>query len=107
VENENILRAEFDKQQDSRVIENQGKGDNINKPLYRQESNEFKIKRVLKIKLNCDFCKGPIFANPHVYRFANYERFFCCAGCMSGYKKKYTGRIESIKRRFMEEKNSF
>jgi hypothetical protein len=26
---------------------------------------------------------------------------------MSGYKKKYEGRIESIKRRFKEEKNSF
>jgi len=25
---------------------------------------------------------------------------------MSGYKKKYEGRIESIKRRFKEEKNS-
>jgi DNA-binding Lrp family transcriptional regulator len=107
VENENILKAEFDKQQDSRVIENQGEGDSNNKPLYRQESNEFKIKRGLMIKLNCEFCKGPILANPHVYRFANYERFFCCAVCMSGYKKKYAGRIESIKRRFMEEKNSF
>ena len=107
VENENILKAEFDKQQDSRVIENQGEGESKSKPLYRQESNEFKIKRGLKIKLNCQFCKGPILANPHVYRFANYERFFCCAGCMSGYKKKYAGRIESVKRRFMEEKNSF
>jgi Lrp/AsnC family leucine-responsive transcriptional regulator len=99
--------AEFGKQQDSRVIENQGEGESKSKPLYRQESNEFKVKRGLKIKLNCEFCKGPILANPHVYRFANYERFFCCAGCMSGYKKKYAGRIESVKRRFMEEKKSF
>jgi Lrp/AsnC family leucine-responsive transcriptional regulator len=50
--------------------------------------------------------RAPVLANPHVYRFANYERFFCCMGCMSGYKKKYAGRIESIKRRFKEEKNS-
>ena len=35
-------------------------------------------------------------------RFANYERFFCCKGCLSGYKQKYTGRIESIKRKFDE-----
>jgi hypothetical protein len=35
-----------------------------------------------------------------VFRFANYERFFCCTGCMSGYKNKYAGRIESIKRKF-------
>jgi len=107
VENENILKAEFDKALYSRVMETQGKADSNNKTLYRQESNKFKIKRGLKIKLSCEFCKGPILANPHVYRFANYERFFCCAGCMSGYKKKYAGRIESIKRRFKEEKNQF
>lgn len=102
VENENILKAEFDKQQYSRAIENQGEADN-NKPLYQE--SKFKIKSGLKIKLSCEFCKGPILANPHVYRFANYERFFCCAGCISAYKKKYAGRIESIKRRFKEEKN--
>jgi DNA-binding Lrp family transcriptional regulator len=102
VENENILKAEFDKQQNSLVIENQCNADS-----NRQESNKFKIKRGLKIKLSCEFCKGHILANPHVYRFANYERFLCCAGCISGYKKKYAGRIESIKRRFKEEKKSF
>lgn len=102
VENENILKAEFDKQQYSRAIENQGEADN-NKPLYQE--SKFKIKSGLKIKLSCEFCKGPILANPHVYRFANYERFFCCSGCISAYKKKYAGRIESIKRRFKEEKN--
>jgi DNA-binding Lrp family transcriptional regulator len=107
VENEDTLKGKFDKQQDSPVVKNQGEGDSDNKPLYRQESNKFKIKRGLKIKLKCEFCKGTIFANPHVYRFANYERFFCCAVCMSGYKKKYASRIESVKRRFKEEKNSF
>src|SRR5215467_3841792 len=106
VENENFLKPELDKKleggiKDSGSIEKQD-----SKPIYQQESSKFKIKRGLKIKLNCEFCKGPISANPHVYRFANYERFFCCTGCMSGYKKKYEGRIESIKRRFKEEKNS-
>jgi Lrp/AsnC family leucine-responsive transcriptional regulator len=107
VENENFLKPELDKKleggiKDSGSIEKQGDS----KPTYQQESSKFKIKRGLKIKLNCEFCKGPISANPHVYRFANHERFFCCTGCMSGYKKKYAGRIESIKRRFKEEKNS-
>ena len=112
IENENILSSELAKQQnssvgDNGVIENQneGKKDN-NEKLDQQESSRFKIKRGLKIKLNCEFCKGPISSTPHVYKFANYERFFCCTGCMSGYKKKYAGRIESIKRRFEEEKNS-
>ena len=115
VEDENILKPEVDKQQqqqqnigidDSKVVENQGEGNRNSKLLNPQEIGKFKIKKGLKIKLTCEFCKGPVLGSPHVYRFANYERFFCCTGCMSGYKKKYAGRIESIKRRFEEEKNS-
>jgi Lrp/AsnC family leucine-responsive transcriptional regulator len=60
-----------------------------------------RIKEGVKIKLDCEFCKGPIAGHLHVFRFANYERFFCCTGCMSGYKQKYAGRIESIKRKFV------
>jgi Winged helix-turn-helix DNA-binding len=114
VENENILKPELDKQQqdsgidDIKGIENQEGKENNNKnnkkQLNQQESRRFKIKKGLKIKLDCEFCKGPISASPHVYKFATHERFFCCTGCMSGYKKKYAGRIESIKRRFEEEK---
>jgi DNA-binding Lrp family transcriptional regulator len=109
VENENILKPEqLDKQQngsleDTKIIYNQNEGNNT-KQLNQQYSSRFKIKRGLKIKLNCEFCKGPILATPHVLKFANYERFFCCKGCISGYKKKYAGRIESIKRRFEEGK---
>jgi Lrp/AsnC family leucine-responsive transcriptional regulator len=61
-----------------------------------------RIKKGIKIKLDCEFCKGPIAGHAHVFRFANYERFFCCTGCMSGYKQKYAGRIESIIRKFEE-----
>jgi DNA-binding Lrp family transcriptional regulator len=108
VEDENILKPEADKQQqnisidNSKAIENQGEGNRNAKLLNPQEIGKFKIKKGLKIKLTCEFCKGPISSSPHVYRFANYERFFCCTGCISGYKKKYAGRIESIKRRFAE-----
>lgn len=66
----------------------------------QQQYTKFRIKRGLKIKLDCEFCKGPITSKPHVFRFANYERFFCCTGCLFGYKQKYAGRIESIKRKF-------
>ena len=59
-----------------------------------------KIKKGIKIKLDCEFCKGPILGHPHIFKFANYERFFCCAVCMSSYKQKYAGRIESIIRKF-------
>ena len=67
---------------------------------------KYRIKKGIKIKLDCEFCKGPITGDPHVFRFANYERFFCCTSCMSGYKQKYAGRIESIKRKFGEKNNS-
>jgi DNA-binding Lrp family transcriptional regulator len=59
-----------------------------------------RIKKGMKIKLDCEFCKGPITGHTHVFKFANYERFFCCNGCMSGYKQKYAGRIKSIVRKF-------
>jgi DNA-binding Lrp family transcriptional regulator len=87
---------------DSIVIENEDWRNNIRQLSQQQQQHTtgFKIKRGLKIKLDCEFCKGPISGSPHVYRFANYERFFCCTACMAGYKKKYAGRIESIKRKF-------
>ena len=77
-------------------------------PKYRNQNQQkqqlqdvkFKIKKGMKIKLDCEFCKGPILGTPHLFRFANYERFFCCTECRAAYKKKYAGRIESIKRRF-------
>ena len=59
-----------------------------------------RIRKGMKIKLDCEFCKGPVTSDPHVFRFANFERFFCCNICMSGYKQKYAGRIESIKRKY-------
>ena len=107
VENENILKPGHEEQQNSRIEYAKLMEDhnNNNKRISLQENSRFKIKKGLKIKLTCEFCKGPILASPYVYKFATYERFFCCTGCMSGYKKKYAGRIDSIKRRFEEEKN--
>ncbi|MGH9965060.1 MAG: Lrp/AsnC family transcriptional regulator, partial [Nitrososphaeraceae archaeon] len=42
-----------------------------------QQLGDFKsrIKKGIKIKLDCEFCKGPIAGHLHVFRFANYERF--------------------------------
>ena len=98
----NIVKRELeeDKKTDSKVIENEEVETKNKKQHNQQQDAKFKIKKGLKIKLDCEFCKGPISGNPHVFRFANYERFFCCMGCMSGYKTKYAGRIESIKRKF-------
>jgi len=48
------------------------------------------------ILLKCDFCRGPISGRTQVFKFANFERLFCCTECRSAYKKKYSGRIEAL-----------
>jgi len=55
-----------------------------------------KIKAGIRIQLDCDFCHGIIAGSPHVIKFADYERFFCCSSCKSEYKRKYGGRIQAI-----------
>jgi DNA-binding Lrp family transcriptional regulator len=112
VENENIFKTELDKRQpqrvkNSKIIESNHSHGNNNKrhPGRLQMDIRSKIKRGLKIRLNCEFCKGPITGVPNVYRFADYERFFCCTTCMSDYKQKYAVRINSITRKFEEERN--
>jgi Lrp/AsnC family leucine-responsive transcriptional regulator len=81
--------------------QSKNKEHNNSQHLQQQLGNvKSKIKKGIKIKLDCEFCKGPIAGYLHVFKFANFERFFCCNACMSGYKEKYAGRIESIKRKF-------
>jgi DNA-binding Lrp family transcriptional regulator len=54
------------------------------------------IKKGMQIMLDCDYCHGIIAGSPQVFKFANYERFFCCISCKSEYKRKYGGRIQAI-----------
>jgi DNA-binding Lrp family transcriptional regulator len=104
IENENILESTLEDEQKKGSEDSKAKKDGIRKndklKINQQQDGRLKIKKGLRIKLDCEFCKGEIISHPHVFRFANYERFFCCTGCMSGYKQKYAGRIESIKRKF-------
>jgi Lrp/AsnC family leucine-responsive transcriptional regulator len=105
IENNAALKPELEKSHEHGDDFKAANNENIMKKNYKskidqQQDIKFKIRRGLKIKLDCEFCKGHITSHPHVFRFANYERFFCCTGCMSGYKQKYSGRIESIKRKF-------
>jgi DNA-binding Lrp family transcriptional regulator len=62
----------------------------------KREELEISIKKGIGIQLKCDFCRGPISGKAHVFKFANFERFFCCTECRSAYKKKYSGRIETL-----------
>ena len=101
----NIVRPELQKDNNtkSKILDNEDKikkKQQYNNQHEQPRDTKYRIKKGIKIKLDCEFCKGPITGDPHVFRFANYERFFCCTSCMSGYKQKYAGRIESIKRKF-------
>ena len=105
IEKESSSGRELDKEhtkdgENTKGIENENKKNNNKLDLSGKPDSKFKLRKGLKIKMDCEFCGGPISAEPHVFKFANYERFFCCTGCMSGYKQKYAGRIESIKRKF-------
>jgi len=63
---------------------------------HKREESENNIRKGIAIQLKCDFCRGLISGKTHVFKFANFERFFCCTECRSAYKKKYSGRIEAL-----------
>ena len=56
----------------------------------------------MRVKMQCEYCGGPINGKPKVLAFANFQRFFCCAGCKTHYKEKHAGRIESIVEQYKE-----
>ena len=60
------------------------------------ESHEVSLKSGMSVKMKCDLCDGPIGDKPYVFKFANFERFFCCNTCKTQYKEKNKGRIQSI-----------
>jgi DNA-binding Lrp family transcriptional regulator len=56
----------------------------------------------MKVKVQCEYCGGPINSKPKVLEFANFQRFFCCIGCKNNYKEKHAGRIQSIVEQYNE-----
>ena len=60
------------------------------------ESHDVNLKSGMSVKMKCDLCDGPIGDKPHVFKFASFERFFCCNTCKTQYKEKNRGRIQSI-----------
>ena len=58
--------------------------------------------KLVKVELNCNYCKTPLFAKMHTLKFAIFERFFCCKECKIAYKKRNAGRIEAITKRYQK-----
>ena len=75
---------------------------NLSTRVHRFANNKSIIGKNMKVKLQCDLCEGAISGEAHVFKFASYERFFCCTQCRSAYKEKYRGRIESLTKRYEE-----
>jgi len=59
----------------SGTIEERHKYDNQALQLQQLQAANSKIKKGMKIKLDCEFCHGPILGDLHVFKFATYERF--------------------------------
>jgi len=67
--------------------------------LSSKQSPEFHdvhLKSGMSVKIICDLCDGPVGDKPHVFKFASFERFFCCNTCKTQYREKNKGRIQSI-----------
>ena len=77
-------------------------GDKTIKRLEQQEKHfHVKIDNI-RVKMECEYCGGPINDKPKVLEFANFERFFCCMTCKNHYREKHAGRIQSIIEQFKE-----
>jgi len=66
-------------------------------------SDNVKLESGMSVQMTCDLCEGQIGNKPHVFRFANFERFFCCNTCKTQYKEKNNGRIQSLIEKAKEE----
>jgi DNA-binding Lrp family transcriptional regulator len=82
---------------------NQFLGEETIKQLEKQKKHfHVKVEDNMKVKMQCEYCGGPIHAKPKVLEFANIQRFFCCTGCKNHYKEKHEGRIRSIVEQYKE-----
>ena len=74
-----------------------------NRQLEEQKKHfHVKVDHNMKVKMQCEYCGGPIHAKPKVLEFANFQRFFCCIGCKNNYREKHAGRIQSIVEQYKE-----
>jgi DNA-binding Lrp family transcriptional regulator len=73
-----------------------GGGETIKQLEEQKKHFHVKVVENMKVKMQCEYCEGPINSKPKVLEFANFQRFFCCTGCKNQYKEKHEGRIRSI-----------
>jgi DNA-binding Lrp family transcriptional regulator len=64
-----------------------------------KDSQSISIKDEMFLKLQCDFCDAEITKKAKKIEIENQRRYFCCNSCLTLYKQKYKGRLESISNR--------
>jgi DNA-binding Lrp family transcriptional regulator len=99
------VKPEIDLSKVDRRKKNQFFGEEEEKIIkqLKEQKKHFHVKvENMKVKMQCEYCGGPIHGKPKVLEFANYQRFFCCIGCKNHYREKHEGRIESIVEQYKE-----
>ena len=97
------VKPEIDLSKVDREKKNLFFGEETIKLLEKQKKHfHVKVDDNLKVKMQCEYCGGPINGKPKVLEFANFQRFFCCIGCKNNYREKHAGRIHSIVEQYNE-----
>ena len=97
------VKPEIDLSKVNREKKNQFFGEETIKQMEEQKKHfHVKIDSNMKVKMQCEYCGGPINGRPKVLEFANFQRFFCCIGCKNNYREKHAGRIHSIVEQYNE-----
>jgi DNA-binding Lrp family transcriptional regulator len=101
------VKPEIDLSKVDRAKKNQLFGGEEAIKQLEEQKKHFHVKvENMKIKMQCEYCGGPINSKPKVLEFANFQRFFCCVGCRNNYREKHAGRIQSIVEQYREEMNN-
>jgi Lrp/AsnC family leucine-responsive transcriptional regulator len=97
------VKPEIDLSKVNKEKKNQFFGEEAIRQLEEQKKHfHVKVDRNMKVKMQCEYCGGPINGKPKVLEFANFQRFFCCIGCKNNYKEKHAGRIQSLVEQYKE-----
>jgi DNA-binding Lrp family transcriptional regulator len=100
------VKPEIDLSKVNREKKNQFFGEETMKQLEEQKKHfHVKVEKNMKVKMQCEYCGGPINGKPKVLEFANFQRFFCCVTWKNNYREKHAGRIESIVEQYRGEMN--
>ena len=97
------VKPEIDLSKVNKERKSQFFGEETIRQLKEQKKHfHVKVDSNMKVKMECEYCGGPINGKPKVLEFANFQRFFCCIGCKTNYKEKHAGRIQSIVEQYKE-----